>query len=45
MQVAKMVVNGEIPPDGFKLEQPTGSELVHVGESAEIKPAAESKPQ
>jgi hypothetical protein len=45
MQVTKMVVNGEIPPDGFKLEQPAGSELVHVGESAEIKPAAESKPQ
>ncbi len=45
MQVTKIVVNGEIPPDGFKLEQPAGSELVHVGESAEIKPAAESKPQ
>ena len=45
MQVTKMVVNGEIPPDGFKLEQPAGSELVHVGESAEIRPATESKPQ
>ena len=45
MQVTKMAVNGEIPPDGFKLEQPAGSELVHVGESAEIKPATESKPQ
>ena len=45
MQATKIVVNGEIPPDGFKLEQPAGSELVHVGESAEIKPANESKPQ
>ena len=45
MQVTKMVVNGEIPPDGFKLGQPAGSELVHVGESPETKPAAESKPQ
>ena len=45
MQVTKIVVNGEIPPDGFKLEQPAGSELVRVGESAEIKPAMESKPQ
>ena len=45
MQVTKIVVNGEVPPDGFKLEQPAGSELVRVGESAEIKPATESKPQ
>ena len=44
MQVTKIAVNGEIPPDGFRLEQPAGSELVHVGESAEIKPATESKP-
>ena len=45
MQVTKIVVNGEIPPDGFKLEQPAGSELVRVGESGESKPAAENKPQ
>jgi hypothetical protein len=45
MQVTKMAVNGEIPPDGFKLEQPAGSELVRVGEGAEIKPATEGKPQ
>jgi hypothetical protein len=45
MQATKMTVNGEIPPDGFKLEQPAGSELVRVGDSAEIKPATEGKPQ
>ena len=45
MQVTKIAVNGEIPPDGFKLEQPAGSELVRVGESGESKPAAENKPQ
>lgn len=45
MQATKMVVNGEIPSDGFKLEQPAGSELVRVGESAESKPATEGKPQ
>lgn len=38
MQLTKIRVNGELPADGFKLEQPAGSELVHVGES-------ESKPQ
>ncbi|HEX2664291.1 MAG TPA: hypothetical protein VHM93_15765 [Candidatus Acidoferrum sp.] len=45
MQATKMTVNGAIPPDGFKLEQPAGSELVHVGENADLKPATESKPQ
>lgn len=45
MQVTKVVVNAELPPDGFKLEQPAGSELVHVGENPESKPSPESKPQ
>ena len=45
MRVTKIVVNGELPPDGFKLEQPAGSELVHVGESGGSKPPSESKPQ
>ena len=45
LQVAKITVNEEIPADRFKLEQPAGSELVHVGETADAKPATESKPQ
>ena len=45
LQVAKIAVNEEIPADRFKLEQPAGSELVHVGETADGKPATESKPQ
>jgi outer membrane lipoprotein-sorting protein len=45
MQVSKVSVNEEIPPDRFNLEQPAGAELVHVGDGAENKPSAESKPQ
>ena len=45
LQVTKIAVNEEIPGDRFKLEQPPGSELVHVGETADAKPATESKPQ
>ena len=45
LQVTKIAVNEEIPADRFKLEQPPGSELVHVGETADNKPASESKPQ
>ena len=43
MQVAKIAVNEEIPADRFKLEQPAGAELVHVGEAAESKPPAENQ--
>jgi outer membrane lipoprotein-sorting protein len=32
LQVSKIVLNSEIPADRFKLEQPAGSELVHVAE-------------
>ena len=45
MQVTKVAVNEEIPADRFKLEQPPGSELVRVGETADAKPATESNPQ
>jgi outer membrane lipoprotein-sorting protein len=46
LQVTKVAVNEEIPADRFKLEQPPGSELVHVGETAtDAKPSTESKPQ
>jgi hypothetical protein len=34
LQVSKIVLNSDIPADRFKLEQPSGSELVHVGEAA-----------
>jgi len=44
LQVAKISINQDIPGDRFKLEQPAGSELVHVGDSVDGKPSAESKP-
>lgn len=45
LQVAKVAVNEEIPTDRFKLEQPPGSELIHVGETGtDAKPSTESKP-
>jgi outer membrane lipoprotein-sorting protein len=37
LQVTKIGLNEEIPPERFKLEQPAGSELVRVGEAAENK--------
>ncbi len=37
LQVVKLILNEDIPADRFKLEQPTGSELVHVGEDAPEK--------
>ena len=46
LQLTKVAVNEEIPADRFKLEQPAGSELIHVGETAtDAKPSTESKPQ
>src|SRR5271154_25686 len=39
LQVTKLMLNEDIPAERFKLEQPAGSELVHVGEDA-----AEKKP-
>lgn len=39
LQVTKLVLNEDLPADRFKLEQPSGSELVEVG-----KEAAEKKP-
>jgi len=35
--VTKVIMNEEIPPERFKLEQPEGAELVHVGDAAENK--------
>jgi outer membrane lipoprotein-sorting protein len=33
LQVSKIVLNSDIPADRFKLEQPAGSELIHVAEA------------
>lgn len=38
LQIAKIVLNENIPADRFQLEQPAGSELIHVGETADTKP-------
>ncbi len=38
MQVTKITMNEDIPAERFKLEQPAGAELVHVGDAAENKP-------
>jgi hypothetical protein len=37
LQVTKLMLNEDIPAERFKLEQPEGSELVHVGEDATEK--------
>jgi hypothetical protein len=39
LQIAKITLNDDIPLDRFKLEQPPGSDLIRVGESAEEKQA------
>ena len=38
LQVTKITLNEEIPAERFRLEQPAGAELVHVGETTENKP-------
>jgi hypothetical protein len=38
LQIIKLTLNEDLPIDRFKLEQPPGSELVRVGETAEEKP-------
>ncbi len=37
LRVTKLMLNEDIPADRFKLEQPAGAELVHVGEDAPEK--------
>jgi outer membrane lipoprotein-sorting protein len=37
LQITKVTLNTDIPGDRFKLEQPSGSELVTVGDDAEDK--------
>ena len=43
LAITKLMLNQEIPPDRFALEQPAGSELVNVGEE-DKQPPKESKP-
>ena len=38
LQIIKVTLNEDLPLDRFKLDQPPGSELVRVGETAEEKP-------
>jgi hypothetical protein len=50
LQIAKITLNDDIPLDRFKLEQPSGSDLIRVGESPEEKhdekqPNQGAKPQ
>jgi outer membrane lipoprotein-sorting protein len=38
LQIIKLTLNEDLPPDRFRLDQPAGSEVVRVGETAEEKP-------
>ena len=38
LQITAVALNEDLPLDRFKLEQPSGTELVRVGESAQEKP-------
>lgn len=38
LQITKLSLNEQLPPDRFQLEQPPGSELVHVGGDSGDKP-------
>jgi hypothetical protein len=38
LQITKIALNEDLPPDRFKLEQPPGTELVRVGENTDEKP-------
>ena len=45
LEFTKLALNQDIPADRFQLEQPAGSELVHVGEEdSTAKPAGDQKP-
>lgn len=37
LQITKLSLNEALPPERFKLDQPSGTDLVHVGEAAEEK--------
>ena len=38
LQITKITLNEDIPPERFKLEQPAGADVVHVGEAGEDAP-------
>jgi hypothetical protein len=38
LQITKLLLNEDLPPDRFKVEQPPGTELVRVGGDTEEKP-------
>jgi hypothetical protein len=38
LQITKVALNQDIPPDRFKLDQPAGSELIQVGAATDAKP-------
>jgi hypothetical protein len=44
LQIIKLTLNEDLPPERFKLEQPAGTELVRVADTAEEKPPG-GKPQ
>jgi len=44
LQIIKIALNEDLPPERFKLEQPAGTELVRVAETSEDK-APGGKPQ
>lgn len=46
LQIAKITLNAEIPTERFKLEQPAGAEVIHVGDpAAENQSKQEATPQ
>jgi outer membrane lipoprotein-sorting protein len=44
LQIMKITLNEDLPSDRFKLQQPAGTELVRIADTAEEKPPGE-KPQ
>lgn len=46
LQIARITLNADIPAERFKLEQPAGAEVIHVGEpGAEVHPKQSTQPQ
>jgi hypothetical protein len=46
LQITKITLNEDVPLERFKLEQPAGAEVIHVGETGEDStPKPETKPQ
>lgn len=45
LQITKVTLNEDIPAGRFKLEPPAGTEIIHVGETGDEKPAQDMKPE